>query len=181
MTRNTTRTMRRGIAGTKPSAAAIARATRQAGLVAASVFITLGSAARAEDRNHHGNLCNPNNSTEAAKLFYTQFGVQNNSGTTANVHCGGTLEHASNITELGAAVYDRNPAVDVCCTFLAQDLFGSVIASGARCTSGTSSAVMILSWAPPSSSYAVANVQCSIPAVSGGSQSYITAFWVTTP
>jgi hypothetical protein len=145
-----------------------------------TVAIAFGSASHVY-AGYPGTTCVPQLPGDAAKIQYTQWGVQNNdTSSRAFIECGaaGDSAQGSFVSLVEVMVYDRNPSDDVCCTFLYQLFDGTLSASVDKCSSGTSQSATRLSHSFPSGSRPAAayvNVQCRIPAQTSTGLSHMTA------
>lgn len=148
-----------------------------AGAVALGAAVLSSSSVQAEKRVFIGSLCNPATPADASKIRYVpEQGVVNISTTTANVECGGSLRHNTNITRIIANFSNSHSSMQFCCTLRAQNISGSVAASQVKCTGPVGGAAVF--WNVPAGTYALASIQCSIPPVQGNARSYLTSFEV---
>jgi hypothetical protein len=127
-------------------------------------------------------VCSPQNSTHAARLTYSDFGVYNNNTTsTAEVHCS-VAPQVSAISQILVIVYDGNTgsgsSANVSCTARVQTGTGGTIWSGSLSTTGSSSSGLPLSFSPPANTIGLVHVSCTLPAKSPGS-SYVTSIHVS--
>jgi hypothetical protein len=126
-------------------------------------------------------ICNPQNSTHAARLTYSDFGVYNTSTTsTAEVHCS-VAPQVSAISQILVIVYDGNSgtgsSANVSCSARVQNGTGSTIWSGGSLsTTGSSSSALPLSWNPPANTIGLVHVSCTLPAKAPNS-SYVTSIF----
>lgn len=144
---------------------------------AVGLVLGLSSSAFGTDNGHHGSLCNPQNSTAAANISYSLFGVQNNSSTTAmGVQCGGSPVRSTNVNLITATVYDRHATQDVCCFMDVQAADGTLLASSNQCSTGFGSASQLISFVPPANSAQTAELECSIPPSTANGVSHVTSY-----
>jgi hypothetical protein len=153
---------------------------RNAG-AAALCLAALASTASAAEFGHAGTLCNPATPTDASKLNYTQFGVHNVAATSATVLCGGAPEVATNVSFIGANVYDRSVPADVCCTMMVQDQTGNLFSSAVRCSVGAGAPAQLVGFFPPANAAGTVNMQCTIPGVTALGLSHVTTYRIRTP
>jgi hypothetical protein len=144
-------------------------------VVLSGIAVAAGTASAAHN-GYSGTLCNPINSTEDAKIGYSQFGVQNNASSTASVECGGLPNVGSDIFNVQATVYDRNAATNLCCTMRVLNNDGLFLASSTPCTVGSGAASMLLNWVPPVNAAGSFDMGCTIPPNQAGSVSHVTTY-----
>ena len=144
-------------------------------LVAALLFSAEGGA---RSEVHHAALCNYRG-TSASIIGYSAYGVHNNSTSqTATVTCGGILNQETRSIGVAAGVYDRSASQNVCCTAIWESIAtGDTVASASNCTDGFSPSQMTLNMNIPTTSVAVAYVECTIPPKSINGLSHLAA-WV---
>lgn len=129
--------------------------------------------------NYVGTACVPTTPTEASKISYSQWGVQNNSTTDpAKVHCPGSVDYQENTSEIAVWVYDRNPTADVCCKMMLLNNGGDVLYSSNACSTGSGSALQSFLWAPPDFAPGTPDLSCSIPPVYSGNYSHVVSYQV---
>jgi hypothetical protein len=146
----------------------------------------MGSSASADVRISHGSLCEGSTASDAGRLGRGQFGIHNESASVpTSASCGGTVNgsNAGGWYYGSAYVYDRSPVSDVCCTFMFHSASGALLASGQRCTTGSSPNVMFLSWGAelPSGNFSHASVHCVLPQKQNGALSHLSNYFFTTP
>jgi hypothetical protein len=123
-------------------------------------------------------ICNPQNSTHAARITYSDFGVYNTSTVdSATVHCA-VSPQVSPITLIGMIVYDGSTSENVSCSVRIQDGFGATLwSAGPTSTTGSSSSPKTFSWTPPANLIGLVHVSCTIPAKTPNT-SYVTSILV---
>lgn len=131
-----------------------------------------------ELRSYSGAFCRAVSPADAGKVSYTQWGVQNDSGSAANVQCGITMQHQQVIDRIGVTVYDRDPNSNICCTFMLQNSDGvPVWTAGNRCSSGNSPNWQAFSAFTPGLPATFGNVACSVPPVTASGLSHVTRYF----
>lgn len=129
--------------------------------------------------SYSGALCRPMSTTDTGKVGYGQFGIHNESSSTANVQCGTVFAFQQTINSMGVTVYDRNSSADVCCTFILQNADGlPVWTSGARCSSGNDpgwKAISVFTGGPAAT---FGTIQCSVPPATASGMSHVTRYFL---
>ena len=143
-------------------------------------LLTLTVGASASDTVFHGSLCNPEFPSDVSKLEYGQFGIDNSSASTAFVSCGAGTAILATINTVEIETYDRNPSTDVSCTLVLTDVFGQALFSQTKSTTSFGPSPKLLSYNPGVGTHTV-NIDCSLPANSGGNVSHVTTYRIITP
>jgi hypothetical protein len=139
-------------------------------------FLLTPAPARALLSAQAGSTCVPNRS-DSSKLNYSrQWGIYNDSTSTATVFCPIVFEPDDFVDFVHAeiTVLDQNPGADVSCTLLGLDFDGSIgFAAGTQKSSGATSQAQFLDYFDMPTFLPVYNASCKVPGTSNGKQSRV--------
>lgn len=149
-------------------------------LLGTGICASVSLPAQAADVMYHGNFCNPVRADIGKIEHGSQYGVHNESATTATVQCPFNPTFFSKINRVDVLVYDRNPNTNVVCTLYGVDFAGTALWQISKSSSGSSAFWQNLVFQPNQIAHTV-NMRCSIPGVTNSGYSHVTTYRVMTP
>jgi hypothetical protein len=149
-------------------------------ILVAGVIAGWGSESQAAQfpyfRQYHATGCI---TTSGSVTYHHQWGLYNPStSSSATVVC--PLVSESDVdgifAEANVVVWDRHTSQNITCTFFNLDDWGSIVTSSSRTTSGFSSSSITLNWGWGGLFNRLSVLQCTLPPVDNGQQSYLTSY-----
>jgi hypothetical protein len=134
------------------------------------------SSAREHVEFMHGALCHPAGSSEAAKISYSSYGIQNNSTTSpALIECGTQLVDDVN-NSVGILAYNRNATQQLCCWALVI-ANQALVTSAQNCTNGSGVAAQPAFFLDyPNTRGNVISMECVIPPKTAAGVSHLVYY-----